>query len=162
MNHWEIQLREESRQLTSLQYFRPEFMSLNRPHPLWTTCGSNPFEVHKATTQSRMLSGRYMTDKLRRHWSGDIYGLCRLPTCTGTAVGSLEHLLLDCPALQLTRTKMEQLLWDTCSPDANLLSTVLLIFQQGKTMQFLLDYSVLPETINLVQQFGVQVLDKLF
>ena len=77
-------------------------MSLSSPHPLWTSAGS-PFEVSKAVISARMLSGRYRTDRLARHWSSsNPEGLCRLPGCDGQ-VGSLSHILLHCPALAEAR-----------------------------------------------------------
>ena len=63
INYWEIKLRQSSSGLTSLSYFKPEYMSLARTHPIWSTCGSNSFEVSKAIIQARMLSARYRTDK---------------------------------------------------------------------------------------------------
>ena len=105
LDHWEIHLCEEAATLKdkSLKYFRPEFMSLTKPHPLWLTCGTNPYEVHKAVVQAKMLSGRYVTDQLSRYWTTNKAGLCTIPGCTDQAPGSLEHLLLLCPALSDTR-----------------------------------------------------------
>ena len=50
VDYWETYLRAEAAKLedSSLKYFRPQFMSLTRPHLLWTTCDSNPYEIHKA------------------------------------------------------------------------------------------------------------------
>ena len=39
IDYWEQKLRSEAKPLSSLQFFRPEFMSLASPHPLWTTAG---------------------------------------------------------------------------------------------------------------------------
>ena len=79
-------------------------MSLSTPHPIWTTAGS-PFEVRKATISAKMLSGRYRTDRLMRHWSkSNPHGLCRLPGCSGEQ-GTLHHILLSCPALAEARGK---------------------------------------------------------
>ena len=64
ISHWETNLRDSAKNLSSLSYFHPEFMSLLQPHPLYSTCGDNSFEVSKALVQARMLSGRYRTDKL--------------------------------------------------------------------------------------------------
>ena len=58
IDFWELKFRADAAPLDSLLYFNPNFMSLLRPHPIWTTCGSNPFEVNKAITQARMLLGR--------------------------------------------------------------------------------------------------------
>ena len=65
-NYWEIKLRGEASFLDSLQFFKPNFMSLGRPHPLWTTCRSDPYEVSKAVQQARFLSGGYRSES----WPG--------------------------------------------------------------------------------------------
>ena len=72
-------LRSEVLKLESLSMFRAEFMSLSHPHPIWTSAGSSPFEVKKATVQARMLSGKYRisTCWLRRHWYGDQSDICK-------------------------------------------------------------------------------------
>ena len=64
IDFWETHLREEAVKLreTSLKFFKAEFMFLKKPQPIWSTCGSNPLEVHIAVVQARMLSGRYPTD----------------------------------------------------------------------------------------------------
>ena len=69
INYWEAYLRSKALSMreSSLKYFRAEYMSLTRPHPIWSTCGSNPYEINKAVVQARMLSGRYVTDQLARH-----------------------------------------------------------------------------------------------
>ena len=61
IDFWEQRLRSEAAPMTSLLYFKPDYMSLARPHPIWWTAGSNPYEVSKAVIQCRMLSGRYRT-----------------------------------------------------------------------------------------------------
>ena len=107
-------------------FFKPEFMSLRKPHPLWLACGSNPYEYHKAVITARMLSGRYPTDRLQRHWTQNKEGYCLLPTCAPTqSLGSLEHLLLYCPALQNTREKLLRL-FNKVSLDNKQVSTILL------------------------------------
>ena len=68
-DYWENSLRESASTLSSLTYFHPNFMSLTVPHPLWTTCEGNPFEIAKAIVQAKLLSGRYRTDKLLKHFS---------------------------------------------------------------------------------------------
>ena len=77
-------------------------MSLTATSPLITTCHGKPHEVRKATIQLRMLSGRYRTCWLRRHWSGESSGFCRVPGCSGNTPGTLAHLATgDCPGLAL-------------------------------------------------------------
>ena len=165
INFWEQQLRSEAQCLSSLVYFKPEFMSLLEPHPVWSTCGSNPFEVNKAVIQARMLSGRYITDQLSRHWTSNKSGICSLPSCTGQAIGSLEHILLHCPSLSSMRIKMINLSTEVskCSPVLEaLLASILNDTDHTKLMQFLLDCSALPEVVILKQEFGLQPLMTLF
>ena len=108
------------------------------------------FEVHKAVTQARMLSGRYVTDQLSRHWTKNSSGLCSLPGCSGQDVGSLEHILLLCPALSEARLRVIELCRKVAS-ESEELDTILkhVLDNQTKevTMQFLLDCSNLPAVI---------------
>ena len=104
---WEERLRGEAALLSSLVYFRPSHMSLTTPHPLWTLAESG-FEVTKAIIVATMLSGRYASDYHARHWSRtNPDGLCQLCLASGhvATLGTLEHLLLSCPALAATRAK---------------------------------------------------------
>ena len=79
IDYYERKLRDEASLLPSLLFFNPLYMSLSVPHPIWSSANS-PFEVSKAVTVCRMLSGRYRTDMLARHWSLDNpFGYCRLP-----------------------------------------------------------------------------------
>ena len=96
IDFWQTKLRRDAAPLSSLEYFKPQFMSLQITHPLWTSCGSNSYEICKAIIQAKMLSGRYRTDQLLRHFS-DNDGLCTL--CHQNIPGSIEHLLVQCPVL---------------------------------------------------------------
>ena len=167
IDYWEVKLRSDALSLGSLEFFHPQYMSLVKPHPLWTTCNSNPFEVNKAIVQARMLSGRYPTDKLVRHWSKNKSGVCLLPGCSGTALGSLEHILLQCPALHSTHHRLEQLslcVTTMYPPVADLIKTLLNTGNPDKklAMQLILDCSAIPEVISLVQCHGPDVLHHLF
>ena len=64
IDHWDVLLIAESSSLPSNPNLKTHYMSLMHPHPLWSSCGSNPFEIHKAITAAKMLSGRYLTDTL--------------------------------------------------------------------------------------------------
>ena len=78
IDYWEVKLRAEAALLPSLEFFNPSFMSLSSPHPLWSTAGSSPSKVAMATIQAQMLSGRYRSQKLCRHWSIHSSGFCLL------------------------------------------------------------------------------------
>ena len=140
-------------------------MSLVIPHPIWTTCGSNPYEVNKATVQARMLSGRYVTDQLSRPWKANSRGICTIPTCSGSDIGSLEHLLLFCPGLSDDRARILNL-FTTVAAEAHELFFIIDSFLNSDTtdtrMQFLLDCSTLPEVIRLRQSTGDSLLARLF
>ena len=86
VNYWEQKLRAEASVLSSLTYFKPAFMSLARPHRLYTTAGASPYEVTKACVQGVFLSGRYRTELLCRHWSSNAEEYCFLPLCSGRGV----------------------------------------------------------------------------
>ena len=58
LDYWTKELRADAAKLDSLEYFKPEFMSLDAPHPILTTCGSNPYEINKSICQLKFLSGR--------------------------------------------------------------------------------------------------------
>ena len=167
VDYWEKQLRLEASNpdLTSLKFFKPCFMSLVTPHPLWSTCSSNPYEINKAVIQARMLSGRYITDQLSRHWTSNKTGSCLIPGCSTQDVGSLTHLLLHCTALQDPRNRMIELCLDVVKETPvirDLIHDVLHNPDYNQLMQLLLDCSVLPSVITLKQTHGQDVLQPLF
>ena len=113
-----------------------------------------------------MLSGRYVTDKLARHWRENSSGICSIPGCTGQDIGSLEHMLLFCPALNEARHRVRQLCHHVSS-ESEELKTVLSFYLNGQTedivMVFLLDCSVLPVVIKLRQSgSNNHIVEKLF
>ena len=98
VDYWELRLRGESSLLSSLKYFKPEYMSLTKPHPLWSSAGSNPHEISKAIQQARFLSGRYRSMELTKHWSGTAKdGFCLSSTCINQPE-TTEHILIHCGA----------------------------------------------------------------
>ena len=103
--YWQQLLVKECQNMSSLKYFKPELYSITRPHYMWTTTSSRPFESAKSTIWARMLSGRYRTEMFCRHFSSNKEGFCAAPCCTRVP-GSLEHLLATCPALAATREKL--------------------------------------------------------
>ena len=163
-DYWEHKLRCDAADLSSTPYFKPEFMSLTKPHPIWTSCGSNPYESHKAVIACRMISGKYLTDKLQKHWTQNKSGFCLLPTCIPGSVGSLEHLLLHCKALSLTRGKLLKLCDKVAQESVHLYSIITNILQSDNEqlhMQLILDSSVLPAVVQTTQLLGTSVRDRL-
>ena len=106
VSYWEKQLRGESNLLPSLKYFHPEFMNLTKPHPIWSTAGSNPYEISKAIQQARFLSGRYRSANLTKHWSThNREGFCASSTCFRQAE-TIEHILVQCVAYSDCRRRL--------------------------------------------------------
>ena len=106
---WTDRLQAEASSLNSLHLFHPLNYSLQKTHTIWTSAGSNPFECHKAVVLARMISGRYRTEKLARHWSStNRDGYCSLESCNNI-VGSLEHMLIICPGLETVRARMKRM-----------------------------------------------------
>ena len=164
IDYWEQVLRSEAKPLESLSYFKPNFMSLTKVHPIWFTAGSSPSKVAMATIQARMLSGRYRTEYLCRHWSKNTSGFCLLYEACSSTEEHLPHILAHCPALQQIRNKMVNFTVNYCNGIPHIGELVLryLIPQHPLFCHFLLDCSTLPETIKLTQVHGKEVLYHLF
>ena len=159
--YWEEKLRAEAAPLSSLEYFKPEFMSLTRTHPLWSSAGSNPYEVAKAVIQARMLSGRYRTRLLSSNWSERADTSCISSSCVEDE--SLEHILLQCPAYATCRANVVKKWRSAGNPVvAKLAQDALDISPSAYLVQFILDPSVLPQVRLAVQVSGVDILNGTF
>ena len=169
VNYWEVKLREEasSPRYSSLNFFRPQYMSLCDPHPMLVTAGASPYAVTMCTVQSIMLSGRYRTEELLSHWSESRSKFCKAPTCFGRSRSEdLPHILAFCPSLASTRRKLmvftfkysssltitdvRNLILKFCSP------------AHPEFSQFLVDCSTIPEVIATAQRYGPVVHEALF
>ena len=161
---WHRNLRVKAASLTSLCYLRPDFLPLGQgPHPLWWTCRSSPSSVRAATVQAKMISGRYRSCWLRRHWTQES-GACRLPGCNMTP-GDVAHILSgECPALQHALAQELINIQQLLCPHPLLLPPVMAALQceKEKMTTFILDPSTDPAVINLVQLHGHNVLFPLF
>ena len=163
--YWRDHLISEAKSLTSLRYMRLPFLSLGHgAHPVWWTCFSSSSSVRSATVMGKMLSGRYRSCWLRRHWTQES-GACRLPGC-GQVPGDVAHLLSgECLALQPHLATTLQNMFDMLAPHPHLLPPLMSALQgdrEGMTA-FILDPSSDPGVIQLVQLYGqVPVLCPLF
>ena len=160
---WECKLRKDASSLPSLKYFRPTFMSLDKPHPLWTTAGSSPYEVNKACIQAKMMSGRYRTEKLCRFWSNNKEGFCLSPSCDSIPE-DIEHILSSCQGLETTRQSLRSA-WLTnaaTNPLIHQLIVRIISASSEDLCQFILDPSTHPDVINLCQIHGNKILDNIF
>ena len=136
-------------------------MSLTKPHPLWTTIGSNPYEVSKGIQQARFLSGRYRTESLASHWSRNRDRFCLAPGCNNV-VESVKHILIDCQAYISCKTRLYSLWISYPCPVVHNLVLEAFSNETDYLLQFILDCSVLPSVISATQCYGVAILEKLF
>ena len=107
-----------------------------------------------------MLSGRYRSENLSRHWSTNKEGYCLTSSCY-EAVETLEHILLCCPSYSDRRQLLINMWARTTNPTLKYLLTV---FQQSTInvkMQFLLDPTDLPEVVDAVTLEGPELLQQL-
>ena len=162
VSYWENRLRGESNLLPSLKYFHPEFMNLTKPHPIWSTAGSNPYEISKAIQQARFLSGRYRSADLTRHWSPhNREGYCALPTCFKQSE-TIEHILVHCESYSDCRRRLCSLWLSTQNKVILKLIIDALTSDTEYLVQFLLDCSVLPNVIRATQIHGAEIMHSLF
>ena len=124
-------------------------MSLKTYHPIWSICSASPFEVNKAICQARLLSGKYRCDWACRHWSvANKEGFCKL--CPGKEVlGTIEHMLVECEALEDKRILLHKYLDQQTAEDPHLKELLHSKFNSPtpQLVQFLLDPSVVSEVI---------------
>ena len=155
VEYWQHRFAQECSALPSLKYFDPTKASLISPHPVWKFAGPCPYEVNKSIVVAKMISGRYRTEALTRHWSEKGDGYCSLVTCD-RVVGDLEHLLVGCPALQSIRNNMFDL-WEQKLSGCDPLYQLFQKMRSGppEAMScFLLNPAANPELIHLNQTFG--------
>jgi len=153
---WRSHLIAEAKSLTSLRYLRLPFLPLGRgAHPLWWTCSSSSSAVRSATVMAKMLSGRYRSCWLRRHWTQET-GACRLPGC-GQVPGDVAHLLSgECQALQPHLASTLQNLFSMLASHPHLMTPLMTALHGDResVTTFILDPSSDPSVIQLVQQYG--------
>ena len=162
-DYWYHLLTAEASPMPSISHFNPGMHSLSEPHPLWYAAGSSTHEVNKSTILARMISGRYRTESLCRFWTKNREGICLANTCH-QVVGSLEHLLLECPALSTARENLQQMWLARAAVLPPLLKIVLEVMKSStKTqMSFILDPSSMQEISALFEEHGRVVLDIVF
>ena len=157
---WQNKLRVAVKDLKSLKFFKPEFMSVLHPHPMLTTAGTS-YEINKMVVQLRMLSGRYRIGTLLRHFSDEISGVCEL---CGSESEDIIHLLVPrCKALKDKRASLLEYSTSVLkdSPEAMILFNTHINSDETTMVQFLLDCSVIPAVIAAAQQDD-EILKSLF
>ena len=163
--YWHLKLSQQAN-LPSLQYLHPSHLSLQCPHPIWTSLDGNPYQAKAARIQAVFLSGKYRTEKLCRFWSRNKEGICLLQPCKGLKISEdIEHVLLHCSALSDVRRRLVNFT-TTYTSDKPVLRTIVDSYLYAPStslrMQFILDCSVLPLVIAEVQAQGKIIHQHLF
>ena len=101
-----------------------------------------------------MLSGRYKTASLTKHWTPcNRNGWCPAPLCYQTEE-TLEHLLLSCPYYSPIRSTLMRMWSSTPSPVVNILAGLITREPPFVLLKFILDPSSYPAVISLQQTHG--------
>ena len=159
LQFWHKDLSAKRACLSSLRFLRSDFLTLTKPHPIWSSLpGNNPYEVRSARIQALLLAGKFRTEKASRFWSGNSSGFCRMPSCQSSEIiESREHFLLRCEALSEKRRRL-MLLSSNLLADLPLLTPIFHSYfycnDPCLQMQFLLDCSTLPLVISARQLYG--------
>ena len=120
-----------------------------------------------ASVQANLISGRYRTEALSRHWSDNFNGVCLLSSVC-QSVGNREdvsHMLQWCPALKDTRDKLTDYTRNKVSNLDNYLQSEILLLcsvDNPSFCQFILDCSSISTVISLVQLYGSSLLSLVF
>ena len=158
--YWENLLRQETLQLSSLIFFQTSRLSLRQPSILWLLAGSNSYEVSKSLVVARMISGRYKSDFLSRHWTpSNRQGFCLEESCDSVR-GDIAHMLITCPGLSTTRERLRRFLVDRsshCPPLLTIMTDTMRTSPEIQT-QFFLDPCHLPPVTALCCLMGPDIL----
>ena len=157
--YWHAKLSSEAESLSSLRYLETRYLSLNKCHPLFSTCGSSYWDIEKAIS-----SGRGRLESLKRHWTPwNKEGFCTLPECWRTSVshqGTIEAFLLSCPFLTLTRQFLVTYIQSVITTNSHLAEVISECLKLNE-VQFWLDCSVMAPVISSVQ-IDSDILIRLF
>ena len=109
--------------------------------------------------------GRYLTDRLQRHWSSNRGRFCLLPACPDLHIeGDLQHFLLSCRSLHQTQERLLHLASRVSVEHPSLHEILNFAFSSPDPsflIQLLLDSSSVPSVIKAVQVYGLIVRDRL-
>ena len=162
VEYWQTLLRAEAESMSSMKYFKSELYSLTRCHYIWSTAASNPYECSKSTVLARMISGRFRSEALCRHWSTNRSGNCRAPSCY-QIYGTLEHLLVSCPALDSVRERLNTMWLDKSVMFPSLHATIrdILVSDENQKVQFILEPLSFPEIFKSFKIHGKRFIEQL-
>ena len=108
-----------------------------------------------------MISGRYRSEDLCKHWSGsNKLGFCLANTCS-EVIGDLNHILIVCPALQDVRDRFTKLWLERSSQSPALYQLIRMVLASPPSVQvqFILDPTCFNGMGMLVEIYGQPILD---
>ena len=149
LDFWQSKLRAHAATLEdrSLKYFKPHYMSLSRPHPMWLIA-DNSYKVNKCITVARMLSGKFCCGTLIRHFYPHVSGICEL--CY-EALEDLPHILVPhCPRLKEKAGHLlaaARAMLAVSELTADIFNTHITSKDDHEKVQFFLDPSSFPDVI---------------
>ena len=159
--YWTEKMIDETnvRNLKSLRYFQPSSCTSGRPHLIWEFSKNHPFESSKAIVIARIMSGRYRTDMLSRHWTRNRHGFC-LASSSCQVPGDLEHMFVTCPAIEPVKSRILSF-WSEktmmCPPLHSFLDRTL-SFSPQDFLQFIVNPTIFPEVQQLCHLYGLNLL----
>ena len=165
VEYWRNEFQLKAAKLDSLKYFKPAFLSLTSPHPIFTSLKGNPYENQKAKIQSRFISGRYRTERLCRFWSSNKAGICLLESCRSLRISEeLDHIIFSCQGLSDTRLRLVNFTKNYVAnkPILQPIIDAYLFETRDIFCQFIVDCSVLPLVIAAYQLYGPTIHEHLY
>ena len=166
ITYYTDKFKDDASSLRSLKYFKFDKIGLGGVHPIFSTCGSNSYEVEKAVWQSRLLSGMYKFERRQRHYrdTTNPNGYCSLKLCQVEDYrhyGDIESFFLSCPSLSKARQEFDIFFnnYLVSYPD---LVALILECVEADPVQFFLDASTMSQVISQVQVKGTMILDIIF
>ena len=99
---------------------------------------------------------------LIRHWNSNRSGFCRSPSCSEIP-GTLEHLLVTCPALSTVRERLYQMWLEKSVMFPVLHATILSVLSSDAPtiVQFILEPLAFPIIFQQFLKFGDQFIQQL-
>ena len=109
-----------------------------------------------------MASGRFRTESLSKHWSENKAGHCKATSCD-MIPGTLEHLLIGCPALDTVRQRMYTMWLARTVMFPTLHSTIknILHANEQTIVQFILEPLAFSEVATSFKIHGQRFIDQL-
>ena len=114
-----------------------------------------PLHRPRVDNYAEMMSGRYRTDMLTRHWTHNKDGFCPLPTCLQVP-GNLEHMFVTCRAIAPVRNSMCSFWMQRsamCQPLVSFLIRTF-TFSPEDFIQFIVNPMSFSEVYGLYQLYG--------